>query len=554
MARFDRVRALRLRQYPAAACWAAAASLALLAACETASPPPLGTVGHLQGFIGGIAADEPQAVEVARQVLSAGGSAADAAVALDFTLAVTLPSRASLSSGGVCLVYNGPQQKIEALDFVPKASAGGRGESTAPIAIPGNPRAMFALHSKYGHLLWEQLLAPSENLARNGMPVSKSLGRDLTLAAGLLAKDPEAMRVFGNANGGVIREGDKLIQADLGALIGRLRSAGPGDLYDGMLGPAVARRLAEAGQPNESSISADDLREYQPDWRETVPVSFGDDMLHFAPPPAAAGLVAAEMWLMLTADDRYKGAKDSDRDHLFAEASMRAFADRASWLGGDAENAPAAAGIANADRAKELMASYSESEHTPANTLKPEPVAMPENPAATSFVVVDREGSAVACALTMNNLFGLGRVVRGTGIVAAAAPLKGSGVSALLPMLAIGREGELKFAAAASGGAAAPAALIAAALQSLVEGRPLAPAVAAKRVLHSGAPDVLVYEMGLAEESVSALTAKKHKVFAIESLGLVNAVSCPGGLPEEPKSCAAAADPRGAGAAFASEK
>ena len=120
---------------------------ALLAACESTSTSsvPLGTVGHVTGFIGDIAGDEPQAVEVARQVLSAGGTATDAAVALDFTLAVTLPSRASLASGGVCLVYDHASQKTEVLDFTPKASATGAGSGNAPLAIPGNPKAMFAL-------------------------------------------------------------------------------------------------------------------------------------------------------------------------------------------------------------------------------------------------------------------------------------------------------------------------------------------------------------------------------------------------------------------------
>jgi len=553
MTRHKRHKALRPPGGLAAACLAFAAAAGILTGCETAPTPPLGTVGHIQGFIGDVAADEPQAVEVARQVLSAGGSAVDAAVALDFTLAVTLPSRASLGAGGVCLVYDMPTQKLQVLDFTPKASAEGAGKSAVPVAIPGEPRAMFAMHSKYGHLLWEQLLAPAENLARNGTPVSKSLARDLALGSGLLAKDPEAMRVFGGKDGGVLHDGDNLVQADLGVLIGRLRASGPGDMYDGMLAPAVARRFSEAGQATESALSANDLRDYQPDWKDPISVPFGADTLHFAPPPAAAGPVAAEMWLMLTKDNRYADAKDADRDHLFAEVSMRAFADRAGWLGASGDDSVAAKDIATEAKATDLMANYSDAQHTPASSLKPEPVPLPENPAATSFVVVDREGSAVACALTMNNLFGLGRMVRGTGIVAAAAPLKGSGVTALVPMLVVNHDkAQLKFAAAASGGAAAPAALMTVAVESLAAGQPLAEAMAAKRVLDTGAPDVLVYEKGLATETVNALKAKDHKVFEIPSLGIVNAVSCRDGLPKDPESCTAVTDPRGTGAAFAS--
>lgn len=529
---------------------AAGVAAGLLAACGSAPTPPLGTVGHVTGFIGDVAADDPQAVEVARQVLSAGGSAADAAVALDFTLAVTLPSRASLGSGGICIVHDNPTQKTEVLDFTPKASADGAGQSAAPVAIPGNPRAMFALQSKYGHLLWEQLLAPAEKLARSGTPVSKTLGHDFSLAAGFLAKDSEAVRIFGRKGGGVLQTGDTLVQPDLGVLIAKLRSAGPGDLYEGMLAPAVARRFSEAGSATASSISANDLRDYQPDWKDPIAVAYGDDTINFAPPPAAAGLVAAEMWLMLVQDDHYKSTKSVDRAHLFAEASMRAFADRTSWLDSIGDNSFDAKTIASDTRAKDLMASFSATEHTPAKDLATVPGAFPENPAATSFVIVDQQGSAVACVLTMNNLFGLGHVARGTGIVAAMAPLKGSGATALAPMLATDKSGNILLAAGASGGAAAPAALVTVALDSLVEEEPIGKAIAEKRVLHNGAPDVLIYEKGLSADVLSALTERKHKLFEIESLGQVNAISCPRGLPKDSSGCAAATDPRGTGAAF----
>ncbi len=528
---------------------------ALLAACESTSTSsvPLGTVGHVTGFIGDVAGDEPQAVEVARQVLSAGGTATDAAVALDFTLAVTLPSRASLASGGVCLVYDHASQKTEVLDFTPKASATGAGSGNAPLAVPGNPKAMFALHSKHGRLMWEQLLAPAERLARDGAPISKTLGRDLDLAAGLLAKDPEAVRTFGRKGGGFLHEGDTLVQADLGVLIGRLRTTGPGDLYDGMLAPAVARRFSEAGQVSGSTISADDLRDYQPDWKDPVAVAFGDDSLNFAPSPASAGPLAAEMWTMLAADNRYRDAKGSTRLHLFGEVSMRAFADRSDWVQPNGDSKLAVNDIVADARLKDLMSSYSEAEHTPSSSLTPPPTAPLENPAATSFVVVDNEGSAVTCGLTMNNLFGLGRVARGTGIVAAAAPVKGSGVSALVPMLVVDKDGALIFAAGASGGTAAPAALITVALESMVVGRPLPIAISIKRVLHTGLPDVLVYEKGLAPETINELTGRKYKLFGLESLGLVNVVWCSKGLPKDSASCHAATDPRGSGGAYGSE-
>ncbi|MGB8274745.1 MAG: gamma-glutamyltransferase [Alphaproteobacteria bacterium] len=526
----------------------ALAALSLLAACETPPKKPLGTVGHIEGFFGEVAGDEPTSVRVAEEVLSAGGTAADAAVAMSFALAATLPSRASLGAGGICLVRDNPTQATQALEFVPKASSEGAGDSAIPVAIPALPRAMFALHSKYGRLLWEQLLVPAETIARRGTPVSAVLAQDLKLASGILDKDRQAMRMFGREKGGVLGEGETLVQTDLGILISTLRANGVGELYDGMLAPAVARRYSEAAQPGNGSISAKDLAEYQPEWADPVTVAFGEDTLSFPPPPSAAGLVAAQMWQMLTEDDRYANASRAERPHLFAEAAMRAFADRGRWYKPASMDASDYPGIVSADRAKELMESYSPDHATPAASLSPAPVAMPENPSATSFAIVDHEGSAVACSLTMNNLFGLGRIARGTGIMMAAAPVKGSAASALLPFLVVNKGGDTVFAAAASGGAAAPTALVNVALDALVEDKSLKDAVAAKRVHHNGVPDVVVVEAGVDSATKESLANLGHKTFDVESLGTVEAVWCRKGLPRDSDSCQAATDPRGHGA------
>ena len=543
------------RIMPAAfAAVSAFAAAALLSACETTTPPAKGTVGHVTGFYGAVSADESQAAEVARQVLSAGGTAADAAVALTFTLAVTLPSRASLGSGGMCLVFDAPSQTVEALEFVPQASATEAGTGPAPIAIPGSARAMFALHTKYGELLWQQLLAPAEKLARAASPVSKSLGRDLLLAGPVITKDPEAMRIFGHKDGTLVREGEKIPQADLAALIGNMRTNGPGELYDGMLAPAVARRYAEAGETAGTAISTDDLRDYQPAWLAPITVPYNDQILNFAPPPAAAGAVAAEAWMMLAQDDRYRSVRGADRLHLLAEVSMRAFGDRARWMNYNGTNSIPVNEIVTEERTTEMMANYSEFKHTPASDLVPEPTAIAENPAATSFVVADRQGSAVACSLTMNNLFGLGRVVRGTGIMAAAAPVKGSGNTALAPMIVVNNDSsELIFAASASGGTAAPMALLTVALETVMSNRSLSQALVTKRVLDGGSPDVLVHEKGMAPEFMDALAERGHKLFEVESLGSVTVIWCAKGLPDNPDSCLAGTEPRGTGRAFLSQ-
>ncbi|MEE9250468.1 MAG: gamma-glutamyltransferase, partial [Alphaproteobacteria bacterium] len=205
--------------------------------------PELGTVGHVEGFLGGVAADEPRAVLVARDVLSAGGTATDAAVALYFALSVTLPSAASLGGGGICVVFDRKSDRVEALDFTARAPAGRR--TGRPSAVPGNPRGMFALHAKYGRLRWAQLVAPAEKLARFGSSVSRALAWHLSAAGPLLA-DRESRRVFARSDGTPLREGDIIEQLDLAVVLSLLRRS-PGQFYSGPFARQLVKAVRRAG-------------------------------------------------------------------------------------------------------------------------------------------------------------------------------------------------------------------------------------------------------------------------------------------------------------------
>lgn len=139
-----------------------------LSACgsSTNSGVQEGTIGFVPGFIGGAVAEEPRAVLAARDILSAGGTAADAAVALYFTLAVTKPAQAGLGGGGVCVLYSWRGKQAESLDFLPPIRPG-------EGVVPGNVRGMLALQAKYGRLRWELLVGTAERLARSGAATSR---------------------------------------------------------------------------------------------------------------------------------------------------------------------------------------------------------------------------------------------------------------------------------------------------------------------------------------------------------------------------------------------
>lgn len=500
------------------------------------------------GFQGGVASDEPYAALAGRDVLQAGGNAVDAATAIYFNLAVTMPSTAGLGGGGVCIVQDAQTNETKVLDFLARAPQSATASRRAN-AIGGNLAGFQALYARYGRLPWAQLVAPAEGLARFGVKVSRAFSRDLKKIGDALLVEPGARRVFSRpVAGGLLREGDKWVQPDLANVLGSIRENGAAALYR-MPG---ANDFAAAVNASGGALSAAELIGYKPVWRNPIEVPLGDISVYFAPPPTAGGAVAAEMLAMMLEKQRFGNAPVDVRPHLQVEAAIRAYADRGRWMRPDGESSVETFDLVSASRIASLMSSYRPEAHVPAASLNPAPVETPEDPSATTFAVMDADGSGIACALTMNGLFGNGLIAKGTGILMAAAPGSGGrGPISLGPMLAVDHfSRDFFFAGAASGGVTAPTALMSVAMATAVNVESLESAMAAKRLHNSGNPDIVYYEQGYDEAAIEALIKKGHRVAATPSLGKVNAVGCLQGLPFDPDSCEAVTDPRGFGLAI----
>ncbi len=462
------------------------ALLAFLPSCSTIDSvgssmfgggPKVGQAGYVSGFLGGVTADEPRAVLAGREVLSAGGTAADAAVAVGLTLAVTLPSRAGLGGGGACLAY-APSVKSrakgvpEAIVFVPQAPASGGTGGDRPAAVPMMARGLYLLSARYGTLPFESLVSTTEQLARFGVPVSKALARDLSVVAGPLFADPAARTTF-SLNGVPLTEGQTLRQPDLGATLAQIRVSGVGDMYLGSLAHRIVQSSALAGGP----LSEADLRAGLPKLAVPLIRDYRDDKVAFLPPPADGGLAAEAAFNVLS--------KNPDD---IAAATAQSLAAAARWRAGGVtpESVLASANLPPA-----------------AGTLYP---------ASTSFVTMDRTGMTVACALTMNNLFGTGRILPDLGFIAAASP-----ATVPVPLLSAGivwndHIKAFRAATAASGQSAAPIAVAVGLLNALRTNRPMSVPV----------PDP----------------------------GRANIIACSQYLPGEANSCGWATDPRGDGFAM----
>jgi gamma-glutamyltranspeptidase/glutathione hydrolase len=386
----------------------------VLTACSSDSGPKEGTPGFVAGFIGGAVADEPRAALVARDVLSAGGTAADAAVALYFTLAVTKPGQAGLGGGGACVVYSWRTKQTEALDFLPPITAG-RG------AIPGNTRGMLALQAKHGRLRWEILVGAAERIARFDTAISRATARDLAAARTIINGDAGLRAVFAGPSGSTPDEGSLMSQPELAATLSLIRRS-PQELYTGPFARTFQSAAADAGEP----IDAEAMREYAPTWRTPAAAPFGLYTMYFA--PTEGGFAAAGAWSKLGTEGAYPNAAPSARTGALAQA-----------VPGAAESPAGDTSFVVADRDGDMVSCVV--------TMNP-------------------------CVVTMNRYFGAGKIARGTGIVLASHDPAGR-AGAVAPMLAVNPNVPRPFGAfAGSGGVAGTRSMLATALGVFTLGEP----------------------------------------------------------------------------------
>lgn len=406
-----------------------------------------GQVDHVTGFIGLVAAEEPRSALIGRDTLSAGGSAADAAVAIALAQAVTYQGRVGLGGGGVCVVYSAADEKADAIDFRARAARGGEAATGEAVGVPGMVRGLYALQARYGRLRWGGLVAPAEQLARFGNSVSRAFAGDIDAAD---VSRGDLAELFGG-----VKEGSRVERLDLAASLAQVRIKGPGAFYSGPL----ARRYVEGVTAAGGAISLADLRGYQPKWTAVETLSIGNFDAYTADSAAGAR----------TAFALFQRVAESD-----GGADARVW--QASLTPGDDSSARSVGG--------------------------PAP--------SSGFVVVDRQGQAVSCALTMNGAFGAGKLAGDTGML-IAKPATPESDAELAPVVVANRYLHKPYLAASAGGDGAAAALTRVLAARYVEDAPLTSA------LGGDAP------------------------------GVVAAAECRNGIPSGDLRCSAAVDPRANG-------
>jgi len=369
----------------------------------------------------------PEASAVGLEVLKHGGNAVDAAVAVQFTLAVVYPNAGNIGGGGF-MVYRSADGTFTSLDFREAAPGAATtdmylDEAGNPIAdlslrgqlasgVPGSVDGMVKAHDRYGKLDWTALLEPAVRLAEQGFAITAMQADELNRRKKSFEKyNPEGTAFVKPGNWVA---GDTLVQPELAHTLALIGQHGRAGFYEGETADRIVAEMA-AGN---GIISHDDLKNYEAKWRKPVAATYRGYRVVSMPPPSSGGIALIAMLKSVEAYplSRWGFQRDSTM-RVMIEAERRVYADRATHLGDpDYYEVPQAMLIDsayNADRMQNINfqhASFS-------SDIYAGEIPRTENEETTHFSIVDEEGNAVAITTTINGSYGSQVVVAGAGFL-----------------------------------------------------------------------------------------------------------------------------------------
>jgi gamma-glutamyltranspeptidase/glutathione hydrolase len=369
-----------------------------------------------------VAAPDRYGADTAAEIFEAGGNAADATVAVAFTLAVTYPEAGNLGGGGFAtLLFDGKSYFLDYRERAPASASAGMyldakgevvpGASTigaGAAGVPGTVAGMWELHRRFGKLPWKADLAPAIRYAHEGFRVDRQLTE---------RRDQSAAEFSGKTNFGAyfgsLAPDAAFRQPELEATLRRIADGGPRGFYAGRTAELVVAEMNRS----HGYITAADLSAYRPVWREALEGEWAGYRVITAPLPSSGGIALLSMLAMKTdLATAFAGVPHNSPQyvHLLAEIEKRVFADRAQYLGDpDFSRAPVAQLLDPAylaQRAREVRFGRP----TPTGEVKP---GLAVHHDTTHFAILDPSGNAVSNTYTLNDWFGCGEVVSGAGFL-----------------------------------------------------------------------------------------------------------------------------------------
>ena len=473
-----------------------------------------------------VVAANPLAAKTGLEVLRRGGTAADAAVAVQAVLALVEPQSSSLSGGAFISYYDARSAQVISYNGRETAPAGATpdmflGKDGKPLpfftavlsgrstGVPGALAALELLQKEHGKLAWRDLFGDAWQLASSGFTVSPRLAGMIASRAPQ-ASQPDALRYFSKPDGTRLVAGDVLRNPAYAATIERIAREGTHAIYYGPIAEDIVRRVHEGEYPGTLSLS--DLAHYRPQESASLCHPWQSYVICVPPPPAGGiGLLEA-MLLLADTDIARRGADDPVAWVEIGEAERLMYADRDRYVGDpDFVHVPVA-GLLDADYIRsraaligDRMSPIAPQAGTPPGAEAMGPDHTVEPGGTTHYIIVDAFGNVVSMTTTVESIFGSGRMVDGFFLNNqltdfSFAPLDGDGRpaanavapnkrprSAMSPAIVLDGQGHFVAAAGSAGGPAIIAYVTKTLIAALDWNMPMRDAVALPNLIAHGA-------------------------------------------------------------------
>ncbi len=505
---------------------------------------------------GMVVSAHPSASKVGLDILKKGGNAVDAAVAVQFALAVVYPDAGNIGGGGF-MVYRSAAGKLATLDFREKAPGNASRDMYLDSAgnaiteksifghlaagVPGSVDGMVKAHVRFGKLSWAEVVQPALDLAKNGFPITESQAKEF-------AEMQEQLKKYNPGKAYFIKDkwakGDSWIQNDLAKTLELIRDKGREGFYAGQVADQIIAEMLAGG----GLISKEDLKNYQAQWRQPIVGNYKHYKIITMPPPSSGGIALLQL---LNSVEKYPlkryGFNSDSSMQVMIEAERRVYADRATHLGDPDFYKVPHKYLINPIYSTHRMSNFNWAKATLSSDIKAG-IVPKESEETTHFSIVDREGNAVAITTTLNGGFGSMVFVKGAGFllnnemddfsVKAGTPnmfgLLGGEANAIQPgkrMLSsmtptiLEKNGDLFMVLGTPGGSTIITSVFQTILNAIEFDMGMQSAVNAKRFHHQWLPDEVVVEKGGMDSLVRTKLEKKgYKFRERRAIGRVDAI------------------------------
>ena len=365
------------------------------------------------------------ATEVGYDILRKGGNAVDAAVAVGFALAVTLPRAGNLGGGGFVLIYDKESDEISAIDYRSAAPSSATSdlflEKDKVIrfghlvnAVPGSVAGLLKAHKDHGSLPLDDLLKPAISLAKDGFEVTHDLNYVLEWGKESMLANQASKDKFYDLNEAPVQVRSILKQPNLAKTLFKISKKGSEIFYKG----EIAKWISEESLSSGGLITMEDMAAYKAKLREPIETSYRGYRVVTMPPAASGGLVLLQTLNILENFDlKELGHNSAKTVHLLSESMQRAYADRAAYHGDPDYYEVPIKQMLNRQYSRDLADQISETRTPNGQIFAGDLSKYDESPDTTHFSIIDSKGNAVSNTYTLGSSFGSGVTIEKGGFL-----------------------------------------------------------------------------------------------------------------------------------------